>query len=79
MAEHHHDHEHCECHHEHHHAQPESRIEEALKKYNLDITDEYVKAAVQKLIAEKVPENDTGSEEIPDGFGRAHHVENDRF
>jgi len=59
MAEHHHDHEHCECHHEHHHAQPESRIEEALKKYNLDLTDEEVKAAVQKLIAEKVPENDT--------------------
>ena len=59
MAEHHHDHEHCEGHHEHHHAQPESRIEEALKKYNLDITDEEVKAAVQKLIAEKVPENDT--------------------
>ena len=59
MAEHHHDHEHCEGHHEHHHAQPESRIEEALKKYNLDITDEEIKAAVQKLIAEKVPENDT--------------------
>ena len=59
MAEHHHDHEHCEGHHEHHHAQPESRIEEALKKYNLDITDEEVKAAVQKLIAEKVHENDT--------------------
>ena len=55
MAEHHHhDHEH-----EHHHAQPESRIEEALKKYNLDITDEEVKEAVKKLIAEKVHENDT--------------------
>ena len=54
MAEHHHDHEH-----EHHHAQPESRIEEALKKYNLDITDEEVKEAVKKIIAEKVHENDT--------------------
>ena len=51
MAEHHHDHE--------HHAQPMSRIEEALKKYNLDITDEEVKEAVQKIIAEKVHENDT--------------------
>ena len=60
MTEHHH-HDHCECghEHEHHHAQPESRIEEALKKYNLDITDEDVKEAVKKLIAEKVPENDT--------------------
>ena len=36
-----------------------SRIEEALKKYNLDITDEEVKDAVQKIIAEKVHENDT--------------------
>jgi deoxyribose-phosphate aldolase len=54
-----HDHEHCECHHEHHHAQPESRIEEALKKYNLDITDEEVQEAVKKIIAEKVHENDT--------------------
>ena len=52
MAEHHHDHEHK-------HAQPVSQIEEALKKYNLDISDESVKAAVQKLIAEKVHENDT--------------------
>ncbi len=52
MAEHHHDHEHK-------HAQPVSQIEEALKKYNLDISDEAVKAAVQKLIGEKVHENDT--------------------
>jgi len=59
MSEHHHDHEHCGCGHEHHHAQPESRIEEALKKYNLDITDEEVKEAVKKIIAEKVSENDT--------------------
>ncbi|MBO4462599.1 MAG: deoxyribose-phosphate aldolase [Prevotella sp.] len=45
--------------HEHHHAQPMSQIEEALKKYNLDITDEQVSEAVKKIIAEKVPENDT--------------------
>ena len=51
MAEHHHDHG--------HHAQPVSRIKEALKKYNLDITDEEVKEAVKKIIAEKVHENDT--------------------
>ena len=35
------------------------RIEEALGKYNLDIADEDVKAAVKKIIAEKVHENDT--------------------
>jgi len=52
MSEHHHEHE-------HHHAQPTSQIEEALKKYNLDITDEEVKEAVKKIIAEKVHENDT--------------------
>lgn len=45
--------------HEHKHAQPMSQIEEALKKYNLDITDEQVNEAVKKIIAEKVPENDT--------------------
>ncbi len=55
MAEHQHEHEHEH----HHHAQPESQIEEALKKYNLDITDEEVKEAVKKIIAEKVHENDT--------------------
>ena len=52
MSEHQHEHEHK-------HAQPTSQIEEALKKYNLDITDEEVKEAVKKIIAEKVHENDT--------------------
>ena len=58
-------HENCECghehehHHHHHEAQPTSRIDEALKKYHLDITDEEVKEAVKKIIAEKVHENDT--------------------
>jgi len=55
------EHDHCECGHEHHHheAQPVSRIEEALNKYNLEISDEEVKEAVKKIIAEKVHENDT--------------------
>jgi len=53
MAEHQHEHEH------HHHAQPVSQIEEALKKYNLDVKDEDVKEAVRKIIAEKVSQNDT--------------------
>ena len=45
--------------HEHHHEMPKkSQIEEALSKYNLNISDEEVKEAVKKIIAEKVPEND---------------------
>ncbi|MBR6455743.1 MAG: deoxyribose-phosphate aldolase, partial [Prevotella sp.] len=36
-----------------------NKIEEILKKYNLEVDDAEVKAAVTKLIAEKVPENDT--------------------
>jgi len=34
------------------------RIEDALEKYNLDISDADVKDAVKKIIMEKVPEND---------------------
>ena len=45
--------------HEHHHAPKQSHIEEALKKYRLDLSDEEVKEVVKKIIAEKVPENDT--------------------
>ncbi len=36
-----------------------NKIEQVLCKYNLDITDEEVKEAVKKIIAEKVHENDT--------------------
>ena len=46
-------------HHEHHHAQQESKIEQALSKYNLQVNDEEVREAVKKIIAEKVPQNDT--------------------
>ena len=35
-----------------------SKYDEMLKNYNLDITDEEVKAAVKTIISEKVPEND---------------------
>ena len=46
--------------HEHHFEMPQkSKYEEALSKYNLDINDEEVKAAVKKIIAERVPVNDT--------------------
>ena len=44
--------------HEHHHEMPKSQIEEALSKYNLNVSDEEVKEAVKKIIAEKVHEND---------------------
>jgi len=56
MAEHQHDHEH---HHHHVEMPTKSKYEEALAKYNLNITDEVVKAAVKQIIAEKVHENDT--------------------
>lgn len=36
-----------------------SKIDEVLKKYDFDVNDAQVKAAMTKLIAEKVPENDT--------------------
>ena len=36
-----------------------NKIEDILKKYNLEVDDAQVKTAVTKLIAEKVPENDT--------------------
>ena len=36
-----------------------SKYEEALSKYNVDLNDAEVAEAVKKLIAEKVPENDT--------------------
>ena len=56
MAEHQHEHEH---HHHHVEMPTKSKYEEALAKYNLDITDEEVKAAVKQIITEKVHENDT--------------------
>ncbi len=40
-------------------AQPKSKYMEALAKYNTDIDDKAVQEAVKKIIAEKVPENDT--------------------
>lgn len=43
----------------HHHAHLKDKYEEALAKYNLEIDDAEVSAAVRKIIAEKVPENDT--------------------
>ena len=36
-----------------------SKIDQAFAKYNLTVDEEQVKAAVARLIAEKVPENDT--------------------
>lgn len=47
------------CEHHHHDAPKQSKYEEALNKYNLDIDDAAVKEAVRTLITEKVHENDT--------------------
>ena len=52
-----------ECHCGHHHDNKEEKAlsiyEQALSKYDLNISDEAVKEAVKKIIAEKVHENDT--------------------
>lgn len=54
----HHDHEHD--HHEHHHIfKEQSKYDEVLAKYNFNITEQEVSAAVKKIIAEKAHENDT--------------------
>lgn len=50
-----------ENHHEHNHShgmQGVSKYEEALGKYNLEVSDDEVREAVKKIIAEKVHEND---------------------
>ena len=39
--------------------QQNNKIEQALSLYNYDVTDEQVREAVKKIIAEKVPQNDT--------------------
>jgi deoxyribose-phosphate aldolase len=55
--------EHCNCGHEHHHhhhdERPEDMYQQAMNLYNYNISDEEVKVAVKKIIAEKVSENDT--------------------
>ena len=60
MAENHnHDHTHDHAHHHHSHMPQQSKIQQALGKYNCEIDDAEVAAAVKKIIAEKVHENDT--------------------
>ena len=59
---HHHEHDHeCTCGHEHHHhdERPENMYEQALSLYDCNISDEEVREAVKKIIAERVHENDT--------------------
>lgn len=51
--------EHCCCGHHHEHAPKENIYEDALSKYNLNISDDDVREAVKKIIAERVHENDT--------------------
>lgn len=51
---------HCNCGHEHHHehTKQKSKYEEALAKYNCELNDAEVNAAVKKIISERVAEND---------------------
>ena len=56
MAE---NHDHSHGHEHHQHAPLMSKYEQALAKYNTNISDEEVRQAVKKIIAEKVHENDT--------------------
>ena len=39
--------------------QKPNKYEDALRKYNTNLDDAAVREAVRKIIAEKVPENDT--------------------
>lgn len=48
-----------ENHHHHAHLDACSKYEQALSKYNTTLDDEQIKAEVARIIAEKVPENDT--------------------
>ena len=50
---------------------PKSKYDQALSKYNTILDDEEIRQTVQKIIMEKVPENDT-PEEIPNGLGGTH-------
>jgi deoxyribose-phosphate aldolase len=52
-------HDHSHGHEHHQHAPLMSKYEQALAKYNTNISDEEVRQAVKKIIAEKVHENDT--------------------
>lgn len=51
--------DHCCCGHHHGHDSEKSKYEVALSKYNTAVSDSEVREAVKKIIAEKVPENDT--------------------
>ena len=51
--------EHCGCSHHHDHNPKRSIYEDALSKYDLNVSDEDVREAVKKIIAERVHENDT--------------------
>ena len=62
MTEHHHHEHECGCGHEHHHhhdERPENMYEQALSLYDCNISDDEVREAVKKIIAERVHENDT--------------------
>ena len=59
-----HDHNHEHAHHEtetvHRHTALKSKYEQALEKYNLNVSDEEVAQAVRKIVEEKVPRECAG-------------------
>ena len=57
--------------------QEPSKYDEALAKYNTDLDDNAVREAVRKIIAEKVPQNDT--EEVTLRQHRAHYPQDHRL
>ena len=64
MTEHHHEHDRCCCDHHGHHADRGGnpfvdKYADALSKYDTQVSDGQVAAAVRKIITERVPENDT--------------------
>lgn len=53
------DHEHCGCGHHHHAEMTESKIQQAFKKYNLELDDEQVRREVEVLLKNHLQENNT--------------------
>lgn len=53
--------EHCHCgqDHDHHGNHPANRYEEAFSKFNLQLNDEQVNAATERLVSEKKAQYDT--------------------
>ena len=51
--------EHCNCGYGHHHEELKIKYEQALSKYNCNVDEAAVAAAVKRIVEERVPKNDT--------------------